>query len=269
MSNQHPMITVAVASLNQGRFLGDALQSIFSQNVPVEVFVADGGSTDDSLSVIKKWESQLMGWRSHPDKGQAAAINEGIAKGNAPYVAWLNSDDLYLPGGLSALLCELEKCPELPGVYAQTWNVNSKLQRTSKVWVQPFSERRLAMFCIISQPATLIRRKLWEASGGLREDLHMAMDYDLWWRLYRKCGPLGYIEREVALNRNHDQTKTRTQRKRHYQEAVAVVREHYGRVPIKWWLAWPISVWLRSWITDQKFIKQNEYKHKQQADSRC
>jgi len=261
MSNPLPRVTIAVSSLNQGRFLGDALQSIFSQNIPVEVFVADGGSTDDTLSIIKKWESRLMGWRSHPDNGQAAAINESIAKGKAPYVAWLNSDDLYLPGGLSALLSALEQHPEWPGVYAQAWNVDARLKRKSKVWVQPFSERRLAMFCIISQPATLIQRKMWEAVGGLREDLHMAMDYDLWWRLYRKFGPLGYIEREVALNRDHDQTKTKTRRKRHYQEAVAVVREHYGRVPIKWWLAWPISVWLRSWITPQNFLENRRIKH--------
>ena len=84
-----PIVTIAVPSYNQGRFLQDALSSIFDQGLPVEVFVADAGSTDCSLDVIKTFESRLAGWRSHPDRGQAAAINEGIARGRAPYVLLL------------------------------------------------------------------------------------------------------------------------------------------------------------------------------------
>jgi glycosyltransferase involved in cell wall biosynthesis len=82
----HPptLITIAVPSLNQDRYLADALTSIFDQRLPVEDFVADGGSSDGSLEIIKKFAPQLAGWRSHPDAGQAAAINECIARGRAP-----------------------------------------------------------------------------------------------------------------------------------------------------------------------------------------
>src|SRR5215204_1618297 len=80
-----PIVTIAVPSYNQGRFLQEALTSIFDQGLPVEVFVADAGSTDCSLNIIKTFESRLAGWRSHADRGQAAAINEGIASGHAPY----------------------------------------------------------------------------------------------------------------------------------------------------------------------------------------
>ena len=80
------LITVAVPSFNQGEYLDDTLTSIFEQNVPVEVFVMDGGSTDTSLDVIRKWEPKLTGWRSRKDNAQAAAINEGIELGTAPYV---------------------------------------------------------------------------------------------------------------------------------------------------------------------------------------
>ena len=86
-----PLVTIAVPSFNQGKFLDDALASIFRQDVLAEVFVLDGGSSDNSIEVIRKWEHRLGGWRSHVDDGQAAAINEGIAQGHARYVCWLNS----------------------------------------------------------------------------------------------------------------------------------------------------------------------------------
>jgi GT2 family glycosyltransferase len=241
-----PLVTVVVPSFNQGRFLDDALSSIFQQQCPVEVFVLDGGSTDNSVDVIKKWAPRLAGWRSGTDEGQAAAINEGIAMGSAPFVCWLNSDDWLLPNGLKTLLAALHLNPGTPAVYGRSWNVVQKTGKQSPVWVEPFDEARLALFCIVSQPATLIRRSAWAAVGGLDATLHMAMDYDLWWRLYKQIGPLRFVDDFVAVNREHEATKTRSFRRRHYQEAIAVVRKHNGRVPLKWWLAQPYSVWFRS-----------------------
>lgn len=241
-----PLVTIAVPSFNQGRFLDDALASIFQQQVPVEVFVMDGGSTDNSVEVINKWAPKLAGWRSRADEGQAAAINEGIALGSAPFVCWLNSDDWFLPGGLSTLLEEMQAHHEAPAVYGRSWNVVQKTGKRAPVWVEPFDEKRLALRCIVSQPATLIRRSAWDAVGGVDGCLHMAMDYDLWWRLYRKVGALQFVDKFVAVNRDHEATKTKTLRRRHYQEAMAVVRKYYGRVPLKWWLAQPYAVWLKS-----------------------
>lgn len=241
-----PLVTIAVPSFNQGGFLDDALASIFQQDVPVEVFVLDGGSSDNSLDVIRKWEHRLSGWRSHADDGQAAAINEGITLGHAPYVCWLNSDDWFLPGGLAKLLGELEKYSDVPVVYGRSWNVVEKSGRRYPVWVEPFNERRLALRCIISQPATLIRRSAWEAVGGVDAKLHMAMDYDLWWRLFKQVGPPHFVDDFVAVNREHEGTKTKTQRHRHYREAMQVVRKYYGRVPLKWWLVQPYAVWFKS-----------------------
>lgn len=241
-----PLVTIAVPSYNQGRFLDDALSSIFNQNVPVEVFVLDGGSSDNSPEVIRKWEHKLSGWRSHNDAGQAAAINEGIAQGRAPYVCWLNSDDWFLPGGLTKLLGELQANTNTPAVYGRAWNVVEKSGRHYPVWVEPFNEHRMALRCIISQPATLIRRTAWEAVGGVDVNLHMVMDYDLWWRLFKSVGPLQFVDDFVAVNREHEHTKTKTLRRLHYQEAMKVVRKHYGRLPLKWWLAQPYAVWFKS-----------------------
>ena len=241
-----PLVTIAVPSFNQGRFLDDALTSIFQQQVPVEVFVMDGGSTDNSVEVIKKWAPKLAGSRSCADNGQAAAINEGIALGSAPYVCWLNSNDWFLPDGLSKLLDALQAIPETPAVYGRSWNMVQETGKLTPVWVEPFNESRLALRCIVSQPATLIRRLAWDAVGGVDIQLHMAMDYDLWWRLYKQMGALHFVDDFVAVNRQHEATKTKTLRSLHYQEAMAVVRKNYGSVPLKWWLAQPYAVWFKS-----------------------
>ena len=241
-----PIVTIAVPSYNQGRFLQDALTSIFAQDLPVEVFVADAGSTDCSVDVIKTFESRLAGWRSHPDRGQAAAINEGIASGRAHYVGWLNSDDMLLGGGLKRLVDVLECEPCAPAAYGKVWNYVEATGVRQPVWVEPFSERRLALRCIISQPGTLVRRDAWEAVGGLDDELRMAIDYDLWWRLYKQFAPLAFVDEYVALNRDHSDTKTNTQRRLHYREAMAIVRKYHGHVPLKWWLAQPYAVWLKA-----------------------
>lgn len=244
--SQPPLITVAVPSLNQGRYLDAALASIFEQDLPLEVYVLDAGSTDDSLAIIERWSARLAGWRSHPDAGQGAAINEGIAAGRAPYVCWLNSDDLLLPGGLQCLLKALAHSPDASAVYGRAWNLNQATQRRRSALVLPFREWLFAQACTIAQPATLIRRSAWETVGGLDTQLHMAMDYDLWWRLYKTVGTLGFVDDYTAVNREHDATKTRTQRRLHYREAIDVVRRHHGRVPLKWWLAQPYAVWYRT-----------------------
>jgi glycosyltransferase involved in cell wall biosynthesis len=241
-----PLVTIAVPSFNQGRFLEQALVSIFEQNLPVEVFVADGGSTDGSVDIIKRYESRLAGWRSHLDRGQAAAINESIAKGVAPYVCWLNSDDALGSGGLKHLIHALENRPETPAAYGKVWNYVEGDRARKPVWVERFSERRLALRCIISQPGTLIRRTAWEAVGGVDENLQMAIDYDLWWRLYKTFSPLEFVDEFIALNRHHADTKTNTRRALHYREAMNIVRKHNGRVPMKWWVVQPYSVWLKA-----------------------
>jgi len=241
-----PIVTIAVPSYNQSRFLEEALTSILDQDLPVEVFVADAGSTDESLNIIKTFKSRLAGWRSHADRGQAAAINEGIARGTAPYVGWLNSDDTLLGGGLKRLVNALERQPDAPAAYGKVWNYVEATGARRPVWVEPFSERRLALRCIVSQPGTLVRRSAWDAVGGIDENLRMAIDYDLWWRLYKNFGPLEYVDEFVALNRDHADTKTNTQRQLHYREAMAIVGKYHGRVPLKWWLAQPYAVWLKA-----------------------
>jgi glycosyltransferase involved in cell wall biosynthesis len=228
------LVTVVVPSYNQEKFLDKALSSIFQQEVSIEVFVMDGGSTDDSVSIIKKFGKNISGWRSYLDDGQAAAINEGVKLGSAPYIFWLNSDDWLLPNGLSKLVKILENDPFLPAAYGNVWNYVQDGNKKIPVWVEDFSERRLAIRCIASQPGALVRRSAWELVGGLDESMHMAFDYDLWWKLYKSFGELKHVDEFVAVNRDHANTKTNKYKKLHYVEAMRIVKKYYGSVPFKW-----------------------------------
>lgn len=248
MKYAKPLVTIVVPSYNQGCFLEKALTSIFEQNITSEVYVMDGGSTDNSVEIIHKWKHKLAGWRSHFDNGQSMAINEGVARGSAPYVCWLNSDDMYLPTSLSKLIYAMENNKLAPAVYGRCWNLIENSGKLYPIRVEEFSELRLARRCIISQPATLIRRSAWDAVGGIDANLHMAMDYDLWWKLFKQIGELHFVDDYIAINRDHDKSKTNTQRFKHYKEAITVVRKHYGSVPLRWWMAQPYSVWFKSII---------------------
>lgn len=236
-----PLVTIAVPSFNQGRFLEQALGSIFEQDIPAEVFVMDGGSTDGSVDVIRRFEPRLAGWRSEPDEGQAAAINEGIAQGTAPYVCWLNSDDFYYPGGLRRLVQLLASEPDCSLVYAKCWTVSKTGKKVFPYVTMPFWPWLFANFCFIAQPATLITRSCWEQLGGLDSKLELAFDYDLWWRIHHRSGKPAYLRSFVAATRAHESTKTATQTELHYKESMEVVRRFRGSVPIKWRAAMPLA----------------------------
>lgn len=238
-----PRVTVAVPSLNQGRFIERALHSILEQDVALEIFVADGGSSDETVDILGRLQNRLAGWRSLPDKGQAAAINEAVSRGAAPFVCWLNCDDRLLPGGLRRLLDALERSPNAPVAYGRV--MNERRGRLRPICVEPFSTKRMAKHCIISQPGTLIRREAWHAVGGLREELVMALDYDLWWRIYQSRGTPVFVPALVAVNHDHPDTKTNRCRRLHYREAMEVVRRYNDRLPVEWWLKVPYSVWFR------------------------
>lgn len=240
-------ITVAVPSFNQGRFLDHALRSIFEQDLAVEVFVMDGGSTDNSVDIIKQWEHKLAGWSSGPDDGQAAAINEGIKRGSAPYVCWLNSDDYFFEGGLKQLLDSLQEHPARPFVYSRCWTVSETGKKLMPYLTPPFSRRLFANFCFIAQPATLITRTAWKQVDGLNADMQMAFDYDLWWRLYRTFGEPEYCKKFTAATRMHKDTKTANRVELHYKESIDTVKTNYGALPLKWHIFLPFMKLVRKY----------------------
>jgi len=236
---RRPRVGIAVPSLDQGRFLGEALDSLLSQTgVDLEVAVLDGGSRDESAAVIGRYADRLAYWRVGPDGGQAAAVNEGIARlARAEYVGWLNADDILAAGALARMAEHLRAHPESVAVAGEADVVDTSGRVVDRFPSRPFSRRGHARTSIVCQPASLVARRAWDAVGGLDASLHMCLDYDLWWRL-SALGPIGYLGgRPLAASRDHDLTKTRGFQDRLYAEAFAVLRRHIGYVPFSWCLS--------------------------------
>lgn len=241
MPDAAPRIALAVPNLNQGRFLEAALDSLRASDAPVTAAVLDAGSTDDSVAILERRAGELAFWRSHRDDGQAAAVNEGVARlcaatASVVAVGWLNADDYFLPGGLRALFDALERQPGWVAVSGGAVVADEHGVTVGPHPTAPFDRERFQIACTLCQPATLVRRHAWERAGGLDASLDMCFDYDLWWRL-ASLGPIGYIDRPVAATRDHGETKTRQRRRRYFEEARAIVRRETGRVPFHWFIS--------------------------------
>ena len=232
------LISMVIPSLNQGQFLEDAIKSLLNQkDVSLQIALVDGGSKDQTREILPLYHDKCHYLRSHPDNGQAAAINEGISRlANAPYAGWLNADDLLLPDGLRAMAYYLDNHPEYVAVFGKAHIIDEKGKIIGEYPTRPFNKRKFAVHCTICQPASLIRGWAWDAVGGLDESIETCLDYDLWWRL-SKIGKIGYLQKFVACSRYHTQTKTRKLRKKVNDEAVSILLRHWGMVPKNWCMA--------------------------------
>ena len=234
-------IAIAVPSLNQKPFLGAALDSLGRTDVAVLRAVLDAASTDGSRELIAARAPELDFWRSEPDAGQAAAVNEGIrrlclAHPDVEAVGWLNADDFFLEHGLDRLWQALVDHPDWLAVSGRAALASEDGVLDGEIPTEPFSPGHFARACTICQPATLVRRWAWERAGGLDASLEMCFDYDVWWRLSR-LGEIGYLDAVVAASRDHGETKTRRRRTQYFREATAIVRRETGAVPWHWYIS--------------------------------
>lgn len=179
-----PSITVVTPSFNQGRFLTETMESIHGQHYPdLEHIIIDGGSEDESLSIIRNYEDRLSYWVSEPDKGQTDALIKGFARSQGDIQCWLNSDDLFEPGALAQVGVFFARHPQVDFVYGNsTW-----IDEHSQV-IKPKREHGFSRFIwmydhnFIPQPSAFWRRRLYERVGGLDPQFDLAMDADLWIR---------------------------------------------------------------------------------------
>ena len=163
-----PLVSVITPSFNQVRFLETALRSVLEQDYPrIEYIVIDGGSTDGSLEVLGRYRDRLAACVSEPDAGQAAGINKGLRLAKGEIIAWLNSDDVYLPGAVRQAVEALEREPDLGMVYADGIMVDSEQMLLDRHRYRTLSLIDLLSFEVLLQPTVFMRRQCsnrWDTS---------------------------------------------------------------------------------------------------------
>ncbi len=230
---RRPKVFVVTPSFNQGRYLRETIESVLRQDYPnLDYFVADGGSSDDSVEILRSYGERLR-WTSGPDGGQAAAIARAWASSDAEIVAWLNSDDTYLDGALTAAVDHLLAHPEAAMVYGQAWYTNAAGRQMRPYPTRSFDRKNLAAECFICQPAVFVRREVFQVVDLPDPQLRYCMDYDLWIRIAQHF-EISLMERFLATSRLHSDNKTIGQRGPAIREAVQVSRRHFGSVHPNW-----------------------------------
>ncbi|MBZ5580034.1 MAG: glycosyltransferase [Acidobacteriia bacterium] len=232
-AKQEPLVSIVTPSLNMGRFLEETLRSVLDQDYPhVEYLVMDGGSTDGTLELLQQYEGRLR-YISQPDRGQADAVNRGFSVTSGAIFAFLNADDTYLPGAISAAVQAFAEHPEAGVVYGDAWYVAENGSRMAPYPVEAFEAANLARRCFICQPAAFFRRQAFAAVGSLDANLRFALDYDLWIRMARRY-PMVKIDRDLATSRIHGSTKTMGETGPAMRETLSVLERHFGYVPYNW-----------------------------------
>jgi len=227
-----PRITVVTPSYNQGGFIEQTIASVLSQDYPdLEYIVMDGGSTDDTIPILRRHEDRLR-WISERDNGQAHAINKALKIATGEVLAYLNSDDGYEPDALKAVGEFFAEHPEAFWVTGKCRVVDSAGREIRKaitlyknLWLRLHSGQVLYVLNYVSQPATFWRHSVMERVGLFNEDLHYTMDYDYWLRMERVYR-LHFVNTYLARFRIHAASKSGTTAFRQFDEQLAVARSH-------------------------------------------
>jgi glycosyltransferase involved in cell wall biosynthesis len=225
-----PRISIVTPSFNQAQYIEETIRSVLLQGYPdLEYIIVDGGSTDGSLEIIRKYEKWLAYWISEPDHGQSSAINEGFERSTGTIGAWLNSDDLYETQALQRAAGAFLDHREISLLYGDCTNIDETGKPFSVSRSTAYDRDRLIRHWpnYIAQPAAFFLLSAFKSLGGLDASLRLVMDYDLWIRLGTK-GPGLYLPRPIARFRVHHQSKTHQGPVSYWPEMRRVSRCHGG-----------------------------------------
>jgi glycosyltransferase involved in cell wall biosynthesis len=213
-----------------GRYLEATIQSVLNQDYPnIEYVVMDAGSTDETLAILERYRGRLE-FHSGPDRGTADAINKGFSRSHGSVFAYLNADDVYLPGAISTAMRSLAAEPGMGVVYGDANWVDEQGRVLAPYPVRPYDAALFSQECFISQPAAFMRREAFELAGRMDPNLQYAYDYDLWIRMSRLY-PMRKVDAVLAASRMHKENKTIGQRRRVLRETMRLLELHYGYVP--------------------------------------
>jgi carbamoyltransferase len=229
----YPTISLVTPSFNQGHFIAETLDSVLSQRYPaLEYVVQDGGSSDGTTDVLRRYAGRLAAWRSQPDKGQADAVNKGFEGTRGEVMAWLNSDDLLLPGALATVARYFAEHPDVDVVYGDRLLIDEEGREVGR-WILPGHDGSVLRWIdFIPQETVFWRRRIWDAAGGMVDDsFHFAMDWDLLARFQAAGARFAHIPRFLGAFRIHSEQKTSAQIRTGKAEMNRVRMMTLGRVP--------------------------------------
>jgi glycosyltransferase involved in cell wall biosynthesis len=240
-----PLISIIIPSYNQAAFLEETIQSVLTQDYANrEILVLDGGSTDGSVDIIRRYADKFRYWVSERDRGQSHAINKGFALASGDVLAWLNSDDTYLSGALAAVATVFAKHPDVDLVYGNYLDTDAAgaPMRTHHVFSR-LTVGALLFHDYIGQPATFFRRRLLDRVGPVDESLHYHMDWDLWLRMW-PAGRPRHLPRVLATSRLHFEAKTNQQDSDRYTEGTHLIQRRHMRRRFQ--SPWLNTLWYRA-----------------------
>ena len=224
-----PLVSIVTPSYNQGRFIEDTILSVKNQDYPnIEHIVVDGGSTDNTLDILKKYEGTYnMRWISEPDEGQSDAVNKGFRMAKGEIIGWLNSDDVYFDiSAISSVVKFFDKYNDTDVIYGDAAVIDKDNLIMKVLCTKKFDYRYLQKTCYIVQPAVFFRRKIID-KHKLDTRLNYAMDYEFWLRIAKEH-KFRHISQILAGDRNHEQRKIIARRDEMIKESI-LVSEEYGK----------------------------------------
>ncbi|HMZ42820.1 MAG TPA: glycosyltransferase family 2 protein [Anaerolineales bacterium] len=217
------LVSIITPSYNQAAYLEQTLLSVLNQDhAPIEYIVVDGASKDASVEIIKKYSDRLAYWVSEKDGGQAEAINKGFARATGEIIAWLNSDDYYLPGAVSAAVKMFEANPEMVLVYGNMLAVDEHGKTFNTLTYKQLTLEDLLCFQIIGQPAVFMRRSALQKTSGLDSTFHFLLDHFLWIQLAQH-GKILHADQTWAAARYHAEAKNRAKAAEFGREAFRIL----------------------------------------------
>jgi glycosyltransferase involved in cell wall biosynthesis len=235
MMDEPLLVSIVTPSYQQGRFLRQCIESVLTQDYPhIEYFVIDGGSTDESRSILESYKGRFF-WKSEPDGGQTNAINSGLKMATGTILAYLNSDDILLQGAVSTIVQAWRDNPDVDVFYGRAHFTGEAGEVTGDYPTRRFSVPALKARCLICQPATFWQRRSMECFGTFDENFQTAMDYEYWQRIAAGDGRFMFIDQFLACSRDYATTKTRSQRAKVYKDAFKSQWLHWGHIHVQWW----------------------------------